>query len=72
MVENALKHGLSPQLGPGHLWITARRDNGRLWISIEDDGVGLPPGLSRTEGMSRQPVASGVGLDNVRRRLETR
>lgn len=68
LVENALKHGLSQQLGPGHLWITARRDEGRLLISIEDDGAGLPQGFEST---NRPPASLGVGLDNVRRRLET-
>lgn len=68
LVENALKHGLSQQLGPGHLWIAAARKEGRLWISIEDDGAGLPQGF---ESIGRRSDSSGVGLENVRRRLET-
>src|SRR5690606_32712699 len=71
LVENALKHGLSPKLGVGHLWISAWQEDGRLLISIEDDGVGLPPSLLCMEESTRSPASLGVGLENVRRRLQT-
>src|SRR6185369_6190835 len=40
LVENALKHGLGPKPGPGHLWISARADGERICLRVEDDGIG--------------------------------
>ena len=59
LLENAVKHGIEPKLGGGHLWLDARVEQGRLRIEIGDDGVGLDPAKA----------ATGTGLDNVRARL---
>ena len=64
IVENALKHGLAPKPGPGHLWITADRKGDHLRLRVEDDGVG--PGNDRTPSARH---SSGVGLENVAQRL---
>ncbi|MBI4909502.1 MAG: histidine kinase [Acidobacteria bacterium] len=66
LVENALKHGLGPKIGVGHLRITARRDGGEICFRIEDDGLGLaaPPGNGRPED---EPQS--LGLANVAERL---
>jgi sensor histidine kinase YesM len=61
LVENAVRHGLEPKVGPGHLRITAREDNGQLALIVSDDGVGL----------AGKPYNAGVGLANVRERLAT-
>ncbi|MBV8035567.1 sensor histidine kinase [Roseateles sp.] len=58
LVENAIAHGIEPQLRGGHVRIAARRDGRRLVLSVSDDGPGLAPGWSE-----------GVGLSNTRRRL---
>jgi two-component system LytT family sensor kinase len=63
LVENALKHGLGPKPGPGHLWIAARADGDRVRISIEDDGMGS----TRVNGEEPR----GLGLTNVVERLHT-
>jgi two-component system sensor histidine kinase AlgZ len=55
LVENALKHGFRPKVGPCHLQVEARA--GR--IRIEDDGVGRLPG-----------APEGLGLRTVRERLQ--
>lgn len=60
LVENALKHGLGPKPGPGHLTITAQAEGDQLRMTVEDDGVGA----------SLQP-SKGLGLANVAERLET-
>src|SRR5262249_32398104 len=39
-VENALKHGLGPKPGPGHLWVSARAQGEQLRLRVEDDGLG--------------------------------
>jgi len=62
LVENAIRHGISGRLGPGRLDIEARRVDHHVEIQIRDDG----PGLGASNGADRQ----GVGLSNVRERLE--
>lgn len=64
-VENALKHGLSRKIGPGHLTISAFVEGTDLRLSVEDDGAG-PNGA----GPSRSP-SNGVGLRNISERLQT-
>jgi signal transduction histidine kinase len=58
LVENAIAHGIEPQLQGGHIDVTARLDGERLVLTVRDDGPGLVPGW-----------AEGVGLANTRRRL---
>ncbi|TFZ08885.1 sensor histidine kinase [Ramlibacter humi] len=61
LVENAIQHGLEPQVGGGRLTICAKREDGELVLSVDDTGVG--PG-GTTPG-------SGFGLTQVRERLAT-
>jgi len=65
LVENAIKHGVEPKPGGAMVWIRAELagwgEGQRLSVSVEDDGVGLRPGLS-----------DGVGLSNVRAQLAAR
>jgi len=58
LVENAIKHGLSPLPEGGRIDIRARGADGRLTVEVADDGAGF----SATAG-------SGVGLANTRSRL---
>ena len=60
LVENAIRHGIAPRVGPGRLDIRARRQNGRLSVEIADDGLGMPP-----NGCARE----GIGISNTRARL---
>lgn len=61
LVENAIKHGIEPQPGPGRVEVRASLRGERLVLSVVDDGAGLQPGLG-----------SGMGLANVREQLATR
>jgi hypothetical protein len=61
IVENAVKHGLSPSASGGTVWVDARIDGDRLVLLVRDDGAG-PAGLQSTSG-------TGTGLANVRERL---
>jgi two-component system LytT family sensor kinase len=60
LVENALTHGIGGRPGPGTLRLRAWREGARLWLSVEDDGVGIPEG---------GPAREGIGLANTRARL---
>ncbi len=63
LVENSVKHGLSRKVGAGTITIRSWREHTRVMIEVEDDGMGFL--LERLE----QPMASGIGLANVRERL---
>jgi len=67
IVENALKHGLGPKPGPGHLWITAEADGNQVRLRVEDDGVGPAIGVLKLNGSNGR--SNGVGLENVAQRL---
>jgi sensor histidine kinase YesM len=58
LVENAIKHGLSPLPEGGRIEIAARREGHDLLIDVRDNGAGF----SSSGG-------SGVGLANTRSRL---
>jgi len=60
LVENAIKHGLTPITGEGSVTIDAVVRDGRLEVRVADDGVGF--GGAATGG-------TGVGLANIRARL---
>jgi two-component system LytT family sensor kinase len=63
LVENSIKHGLSRKVGVGTIVIRSWRENQRVVIEVEDDGMGFM--MDRLD----QPMASGIGLANVRERL---
>jgi signal transduction histidine kinase len=63
LVENAIKHGVSPKPGSGLVQIASRRQGEKLWIEVSDNGVGLSAG-------ARAQLRSGIGLSNTRDRLE--
>jgi two-component system LytT family sensor kinase len=63
IVENAIKHGVSPRPGLGLVEVVSRREGESLWLEVRDNGVGL-------SGTARTQLRSGVGLTNTRDRLE--
>jgi two-component system LytT family sensor kinase len=63
MIENAIKHGLAPKLEGGQIHLRTRRSDGRLFIEVEDNGLGIPQ--DRLTGV----YAQGIGISNVHERL---
>jgi LytS/YehU family sensor histidine kinase len=63
MVENAVKHGIAKRVQGGAIRIAALRSNGRLTLSVYNDGPSLPADWEKTR--------SGVGISNVRTRLQS-
>ena len=59
LVENAVKHGIAPKPNGGVVRLHAFVEDGLLRVSVSDTGAGF-------SGQSK----SGVGLDNVARRLQ--
>jgi hypothetical protein len=60
LLENAIKHGLGPRASGGTLDLTVHREGQSLVVGVVDDGVGF-----------RAHSGRGVGLANIRARLET-
>jgi two-component system LytT family sensor kinase len=58
LVENAVRHGLSPKVGGGVVRVEAARDGARLRIAVRDNGLGF-----------KEAAREGIGLRNVRERL---
>jgi len=67
LVENSIKHGLSPKVDGGSITIRSRLQEGKLIIQVEDDGVGM----SAPPAVAAQTMASGrgIGMMNVAERL---
>jgi sensor histidine kinase YesM len=70
LVENAIKHGLEPQRGPGELHMEASLDGTMLVLRVADTGRGLE---AAAQARAREPAApsSGFGLAQIRERLHT-
>jgi two-component system, LytTR family, sensor kinase len=60
VLENAIRHGVTPMAGGGRILIAARREGADLVLEILDNGMGLPAGGTPREG---------VGLRNIRERV---
>ena len=63
LIENAIHHGLEPQLAGGLLQLQARALGSGLQIDVEDSGVGL------ARARLRPRKGHGMALQNVRERL---
>ncbi len=59
LVENAIKHGLEPKSGGGTVWLRAREAEGKVSITVADDGLGF----------NAESSGTGIGLRNLRERL---
>lgn len=63
IVENAVRHGISKDARAGCVSIGARLHDGRLHLTVQDDGPGLGDNGGPWKG-------HGVGLQNTRARLQ--
>jgi signal transduction histidine kinase len=63
LVENAIKHGLEPKVGPGQIEVIACETDAGIEIRVDDNGLGL---LAQDE---QAPERSSYGLRHVRERL---
>ena len=63
IVENSIKHGLSPKIDGGKIWLRSAIRGGRLQLELEDDGVGIKP-----DAMP-DIFQRGIGVSNVYERL---
>ena len=67
LVENSIKHGLSPKVEGGSIYLRSRVSGSRLVIEVEDDGVGM--GAAQLEESSSWS-GMGIGMANISERLQ--
>ncbi len=60
LVENAIRHGLEPRIDGGEIHVQAEEKEGYLRLLVSDDGIGMD-----------EKKAAGIGLSNIRDRLQT-
>ncbi len=68
LVENALVHGLEEKMGEWKITVTAKRENGCIVITVQDNGVGFDTDMLD----SIEADSEHVGLQNIRQRLHLR
>jgi two-component system LytT family sensor kinase len=68
LVENAVRHGIEPRAEAGLVQVRGEAEGNDCVISVEDDGVGMNPGLAE-EILAGRGGSDSVGLANVDRRL---
>jgi len=67
LVENCIKHGLSPKVEGGSITLRSRLIESGLVVEVEDDGVGM----GSTQLVAQEGVGgAGIGMANVAERLK--
>ncbi len=73
IVENALYHGLKIKRAKGHIFINVQKKEELLYLTVEDNGVGMEPEeLRQLREEIRRPCEErdkGFGLANVNERI---
>jgi len=70
LVENAVLHGLAGKPADRTIRITGRQEDSNLVLSVEDNGVGIPPKtLDRIRAGENVRRMGGFGMKNLRERL---
>lgn len=76
IVENAIIHGLSEKCYQGRIWIKAWESEDQIYISVEDDGIGMKPEmlemLNKNEIMrdAGTGTKTHIGIWNVVNRIK--
>ncbi|PRX48754.1 two-component system LytT family sensor kinase [Prauserella shujinwangii] len=68
IVENAVRHGIEPRAGGGTVQVLGEAEGADCVISVEDDGVGMPPATAE-DLLAGRGAGTSMGLANVDRRL---
>lgn len=74
IVENAFVHGLEDKEGGGKITVDINKEDGKLVILVQDDGIGIPPEKCRKlnaeiSNMDNTSIKNSIGLCNVHHRI---
>lgn len=64
LVENAVKYGIRSREDGGTVTISTKRENGKIYVSVHDDGMGFDVNKKKNDGRSH------TGMDNTCQRLK--
>jgi len=71
LVENAFKHAFEEDNANNQIWIKVFSDENHVYISVRDNGAGIPNNL--IDKLGKEPIyskeGSGSALENLNRRL---
>lgn len=76
LVENAIYHGIKYLEGKGMIIIQGSLQDGRVMLTVQDNGIGMDEGtlrqilVKRETSVNRQKKTSNVGVYNVHNRLQ--
>lgn len=71
MVENAVFHGIDPKRNDNRLAVSSRLEDGRLHITVEDNGDGFDvERASQPDQDEDKRRLTGIGLQNVEQRMK--
>jgi len=72
LVENCIKHGLSPKVEGGSITLRSRLIKSRLVVEVEDDGVGMAAAQEFVpeHGQTGSLAGMGIGMANIAERLK--
>lgn len=73
LVENAIIHGIEDKVGKAHLMIRGRREDDRIILEIQDDGVGISGQKLQSilhSKQSKSPDSDSIGIANVDKRIK--
>ena len=68
IIENSVKHGLRSKLDGGTITITVSQDTEFFFISVHDDGIGIPE-AKLASLLLDIPGRKSIGLTNIHKRL---
>jgi signal transduction histidine kinase len=75
LVENAIRHGLEPQVSGGRIEVKARAEGSQLLLTVSDNGSGISElalaDAARPLQADGTQAGSSWGLSHVRQRLHT-
>jgi sensor histidine kinase YesM len=75
LVENAIRHGLEPQVSGGRIEVQARTEGAQLLLTVRDNGSGISElalaDAARPLQADGAQAGSSWGLTHVRQRLHT-
>ncbi len=73
LVENAIYHAMEYMYGDGELYIRAYQKEDRMYIEVEDNGLGMPEeqieALLQGKLKNSKSKGSGIGFSNIQERI---
>ncbi len=74
LIENAVEHGIKGMTEPGHIWVSGKQQDGRVILTVADDGRGMTAEQLQTltQRLNSREIRENenIGLSNVNQRVK--